>query len=82
MRSAIIEHVAVVHDVYSTEEQEAGWLYSLLPVLLSMLHMQCSHIQSTFSSYPTFVPISLQLTFQISACLAVALCFYLTGVSV
>ena len=41
MKLAVIEHVVVAHDVYSTEEQEAGWLYSLLPVLLSMLHMQC-----------------------------------------
>ena len=82
MKLAVIEHVVVVHDVYSTEEQEAGWLYSLLPVLLSMLHMQCSHIQSTFSFYSTFAPISLLLTFQKGACLAVALCFYLAGVSV
>jgi hypothetical protein len=41
MTMAVIEHVAVVHGVYSTEEQEAGWLFSLLPVFLSMLHMQC-----------------------------------------
>jgi hypothetical protein len=59
MKLAVIEHVVVVHDIYSTEEQDAGWLFSLLPVFLSMLHMQCSHIQSTFSSYPMFVPLSL-----------------------
>ena len=26
MTMAVIEHVAAVHDVYSTEEQEAGWV--------------------------------------------------------
>ena len=41
MTMAVIEHVAAVHDVYSTEERVAGWLYSVLPVLLSMFHMQC-----------------------------------------
>jgi hypothetical protein len=33
MKLAVIKHVVAVHDVYSTEEQEAGLLYSLLPVL-------------------------------------------------
>ena len=59
MKLAIIEPVVVVHDFYSIVEQRASWLYPLLPVLMSMLHMQCSHIQSTFSSYPKFAPISL-----------------------
>ena len=41
MKLAVIKHVAVVHDFYSTLEQWAGWLYSVWPVFLSMLHMQC-----------------------------------------
>jgi hypothetical protein len=59
MKLAVIEHVVAIHDVYSTEEQVGRWLYSVLPALLSMFHMQCSHIQSTFSFYPMFMPVSL-----------------------
>ena len=59
MMLAIVEHVAGIRDFYSVVGQRAGWLYSWLPVLLSMLHMECKHIQSTFSFYPTIVPIYL-----------------------
>ena len=59
MKLAIIEHVAVVRDFYSIVGQRASWIFSWLPVLLSMLHMQFEHIQSTFSFYPTFAPFTL-----------------------
>ena len=41
MTMAVIKHVAAIRDAYPTLEQVAKWLHSVLPVLLSMLHMQC-----------------------------------------
>ena len=48
MKLAMIEHVAAVHDFYSIVEQRADWLYSWLPVFLSMLHFDLNHVCRAF----------------------------------
>ena len=48
MKLAVIEHVVVAHDVYSTEEQEAGWLYSLLPEIVVTTNECSEYLYSAF----------------------------------